>query len=257
MDRKLIEELGFTENETSIYLSLLQFGESSANTVSEKTGLHRSYCYDTLSKMANKGLVSYSTKQGKKYFKGVHPKKFLDILKEKEEKVKELVPELLKLYNQEKSDYEIEILDGTEGMKTYHERTFSHLEKGEIPDLYEIGRKISLIDDYPMKYYFSNLIKRAEKMGFYSDKEKLRSKIRYLWDHSIKGDKRHMQDFSTHKYLPEDFNTYGIDLTIINDEVNIQNYEGKPFVITIRNKNIAHFFIQIFKQIWKTGEDEK
>ena len=86
MDLKLLEEVGITNNEATIYLSLIQHGESTANSISEITGLHRGYVYDTLSKLVNKGVVSYITKQGTKFFKGVHPSKFLDMIREKEEK---------------------------------------------------------------------------------------------------------------------------------------------------------------------------
>jgi predicted transcriptional regulator len=254
MDKKLFEDLGLTKNEATIYISLIQYGESTANTVSERTGLHRGYCYDTLSKLANKGIVSYAIKSGKKHFKGVHPKKFLDIIKEKEEKVKELIPELLTMYNQKKSDYEIEILEGTNGLKTFHENLFSYFEKKKIPLVYEIGRKVSLVDNHPMQVFFSNLIKRAKKSGFFHSKEYLKSRIQYLWDHSTKKEDRLMKKFSDLKYLPIDFETHGIDITIIEDNVYIQNYKDKPFVITIKNKEISKFFIQMFKQIWKVSE---
>ncbi len=197
---------------------------------------------------------SFFLKFGKKHFKGVHPKKFLDIIREKELKVKNLLPKLTKMYKKKKSDYEVEILEGTKGVKTFFERTFAYFEKKEIPEVYEIGRKINLVEEHPMRFFFANLIKRARKIGFFHRKDYLKQKIKYLWDYSTKNEDRLMKEYSDYKYLPKDFETYGIDVTIIHNQVFIKSVKDKPFVIVIKNREISKFFVQIFKQIWKTSE---
>ena len=105
-----------------------------------------------------------------------------------------------------------------------------------------------------MRFFFANLIKRARKIGFFHRKDYLKQKIKYLWDYSTKNEDRLMKEYSDYKYLPKDFETYGIDVTIIHNQVFIKSVKDKPFVIVIKNREISKFFVQIFKQIWKTSE---
>jgi predicted transcriptional regulator len=54
---KVLQEFGLTENETIIYLELLKHQEITPYKISKITNIARSTVYDTLSKLALKGLV--------------------------------------------------------------------------------------------------------------------------------------------------------------------------------------------------------
>ena len=241
MNIKILEELGLTENETTIYLTLIQDGTSSANAISEKTGMHRSYIYDTLSKMVNKGLVSYVTKSGKKNFKGVNPSKFKDIIREKEEKITKLIPDLLKIYKQEKSEYKIEVLEGKEGLKTYLNDLFDYVLIQDNVETLQLGRKISM-EDHLMKYYRTNLEKKAKKLGLMKKVKQGKIKSRALLDHAVKNKKLLIKKIMPYRYLPKGFDTGGKDLTIVGNKVAIESLDGKPFAIVITNHGIANFY---------------
>ena len=253
MDFELLKEIGLTRNEATIYLSLIQSNESTANEVSEKTGLHRSYVYDTLSKMANKGLVSYLKKSGIKYFKGVHPQKLLDINKERGEKIKDMLPDLLQLYKQEKPEYEIEIFEGKEGIKTHNEILFSEILEKFPKEICQIGVKTGK-DHHILKYHLNNIMKRAEKKGIIPRIKKQKEIYRVLFDPYVKGTKRPVMEWSTYRFLPKGFDSKNKNFMIIDDYVTIESHEGKPFVIKIQNKEIADFFRQLFDELWKNAE---
>ena len=255
MDITLFEDLGLTENESTIYLTLLKEGELTANEASEKTGLHRSYVYDTLSKMANKGFVSYLIKLGKKHFKGVHPNKFLKMLKEKEEKIQELIPELLKVYKEEKADYNIEILEGKEGLKTFYDTLFDYLFSEDPKEVLQLGRKEPK-EEHVVKYYRVKMTKEAEKLGIMKKLKQGKMKARSLLDYSVKKEKRLIKELMPYRYLPKEFDTKGKDLLIVGDKTTIESTEGKPFVIVISNKGITDFFREMFNALWNISEEE-
>src|SRR3989344_8170128 len=97
MNKELFKEFGLTNNETEVYFTLLQTGSISVNSIAEKSGLHRQAVYDALDRLLEKGFVNFVIKNNKKHFQAIHPEKIEEYLKEKEEKFKSVLPDLIKL----------------------------------------------------------------------------------------------------------------------------------------------------------------
>ena len=71
MDKSVLTEIGLTEREAEVYLSLVELGSSSATEIIRKTGFHRAVVYDLLERLIGKGLVGFATKGRKKFFEEV------------------------------------------------------------------------------------------------------------------------------------------------------------------------------------------
>ena len=87
MLKETLKNLGMTNNEIEIYLTLLNSVELSVNDIGMKSGLHRQVCYDALDRLLEKGFVSYIIKDNKKFFKVLEPEKILDYLDEKKQEI--------------------------------------------------------------------------------------------------------------------------------------------------------------------------
>ena len=97
---KLKEKLthaGLTGNESKTYLQLLKSNELTANELSKIISTDRTLTYAILNRLIEKGLVSYKTKQNKKFFKAEKPENLLNPIKKKEILTKDLISELNKL----------------------------------------------------------------------------------------------------------------------------------------------------------------
>ena len=114
----VLKELGLNESEIKIYTNLLKEGSSLASSVAEDTDLNRSLTYQILDKLISKGYVTYVIKNNIRYYNPLSPERLLDLLKERERKLKEILPELSNLYRPSKENPVVEILDGVEGIKT-------------------------------------------------------------------------------------------------------------------------------------------
>jgi len=119
--QETLEKIGLTKNEAKVYLALVKTGDSLASTIAKITNLHRRPVYDSLDKLIEKGLVSYNIKSGKKYFQAQNPEKILSILKDKENEIKHILPELISKFNATKPEVFSEIYEGKEGLKTVME----------------------------------------------------------------------------------------------------------------------------------------
>ncbi len=119
MDEKtVLEELGLSEGEIKVYLALLKLGPIQVSKIKEETKLHRTTIYDFLEKLLNKGLASHVVRNNVKYYNAADPNMLVGFLKEKQEHLNQILPELNKLAKFKREEVKVEVYKGTEGLKT-------------------------------------------------------------------------------------------------------------------------------------------
>lgn len=180
--------LGLSQEEAKVYLAILELGGSYASNIARKSGQNRATCYHTLNNLAKKGLINSFTKNKTLWFNAEEPTKILKIQKEKLQKAKNLVPQLLSISNTLGFKPKIRFYEGVEGVKTIFEdvltskeeilsytnikklgemfptffRNFCHQKvKNKIKTRYlspETGEGVDLIDEYYPKKYDPNLL---------------------------------------------------------------------------------------------------
>ena len=138
MDVKPLEELGLTNGEIKVYLALVKLGETTSGPIVDESGISVSKVYYVLDRLAKKGLVSHVVKNNVKHFSAATPDRLLDYLKEKEEKLKEqenslseLIPELALLKGSAITNETAQVFDGLKGIQTARERTLKIMQKGD------------------------------------------------------------------------------------------------------------------------------
>ena len=92
-----LREFGLSENEIKAYLTLLKTGVSTANRIAEITGIKRSTTYDTLKILVTKGIIGTYIKEGKNFFECATPKKLVELLRYKQERIEKILPKLATL----------------------------------------------------------------------------------------------------------------------------------------------------------------
>src|SRR3989344_3776956 len=97
MEKDVLRDLGFSEREIKVYLALLELGSTTVGPIASKTRMQHSKVYQTLEKLIDKGLVSFVIKAKTKHFEAQNPKHILNIIKEKERKFSEILPNLQKI----------------------------------------------------------------------------------------------------------------------------------------------------------------
>jgi len=99
---KYFEEIGFRKNHAIVYLAFLKYGSLYMPEIVKKTGINRSYLYDILNELTEKGVIGYIIKNKNRIYYADDPNKIADIIKDKEKtisefktKYDELLPSLL------------------------------------------------------------------------------------------------------------------------------------------------------------------
>src|SRR3989344_6309494 len=118
MDAKTaLAELGLSDGEIRVYLSLLKLGSVPVSRIKEDTGLHRTTIYDFLEKLLQKGLIGSVVQHGVKYYNAAEPIKLQEYLREKQDALTQVLPELTALTKGQKEEVRVEVYKGPEGLK--------------------------------------------------------------------------------------------------------------------------------------------
>ena len=243
MNKEILKDLGLTKNEIEVYLTLLRKGSISVNEIAEKSGLHRQAVYDALDRLLEKGFVNFVIKTNKKYFQGINPEKILEHIKEKENKFKTILPDLINLTKLPREDTFVEVFKGKDVLRSVFRDVIKELQKkkGEIV--------ISGVEE--RKYMDEDKIALQQQMKILRE---LKCTERIL----IKeGDRTFVEGSQTeYRWIPEQyFNptpiySYKNKLTII--------IWGNPnYAIIIKNKNLADAYRKQFNMLWKISKKTK
>lgn len=237
----LLEEIGFTQNEAKVYRALLDSGPSSAGGIIAKTGLHRAVVYDTLGRLQEKALVASVTKDNRKMFEAGSPERLRAILKEKEEKLERLIPQLAV---RSPLSLSVKVHEGKEGLKTIGEDILRSKPK-EVVSLGQGGETYELIPSFLDFYHRERLRLGIKDRLLYRDNEITRArakKLGVLPDTSI-------------RFLPKSVSTPSA-IVIYNDRTALFliSEQKNPFVIFIENKELADSLREYFELLWAASE---
>ncbi len=236
MDASQLMKIGLGKNEAEIYLALLSLGKSTVTSLTQHTGIHRTYIYDILEKLKEKGLVAYSVEKNKKYFIAAEPKKLKEYLLEKVEAVEVILPELNKIKNLPKEETLVESYKGLEGMKSLLNDVLK-----EKKDVVGFG-----IDEEIFQTQFpviiENYYKKAEKAG-YSERYLTHEKAKYIYK------KKHV----SYRFIPVEYFGH-IPTLIYGDKIWITIFDPMTNIL-IKNRQLADTYRKHFEMLWKIAKE--
>src|SRR3989344_273406 len=118
MDISALKALGLTNREIEVYLKLLEKGEAPAGALAKETSVSRTHVYEALQSLIDRGIVSSVTRDFRKHYKAAEPEKLLKFVRETEDKIHQLLPQLKILQKPPEKAPKIEVYEGKEGIKT-------------------------------------------------------------------------------------------------------------------------------------------
>ena len=236
-----LRAFGLTDKEIKVYLACLQLGTALVNEISKKAGTHRTYTYEVLKSLKEKGIVSYVIKSGKQYFEVARPEKLLSILKEREERIRSILGDLNEVYKSAVEKPKIEVYEGKDGLKTILDDILAF--KGELITYGSTEKLVKIL-----QFYFPSFIRLRIKR---------RIPVRVLTERSPeavaihKADKREFREmrFITEGLFPSTVYIYG-------NKVAILSLEKEIIGLLIEDMNIAATQRFIFELLWKHAKKD-
>ncbi|MCF7910230.1 hypothetical protein K9L16_00980 [Candidatus Pacearchaeota archaeon] len=127
MKQELLE-YGLSEKEVEVYLAGLKAGECTANRFSELTGIRRSTVYEILESLKKKGLILSFKKNNKYFFSSAKPETIISRLKEKQDKIRKILPDLKGLMKSVPEKPGVQLFEGKIGIKNAVEEMLNFKE---------------------------------------------------------------------------------------------------------------------------------
>jgi sugar-specific transcriptional regulator TrmB len=231
MDTKTLEMLGLEQKQAKIYLALLQLKQATATKISEDTRIERTLCYSIINKLIDKGLISYIIQNNVKYFKSAPPEKLMQDLKEKQEQLTNIMPQLIGLTKLNREKTRAELYQGKEGIKTV------------LKDIIKVGKDHIIFGEDGLQFeklfpiYSKQFVKKLEK-------ENIKERVLF----KAKGDMVKAKG-SEFRYLPDDY--FSPTCTVVYGNKTAIIIWSEPFLtILIENKEVARSYRNYFEILW-------
>lgn len=231
-------EIGLTRNEARIYLALLKNSPALVGTIAEMSKIHRRNVYDALERLVEKGIVTYIVKDGKKQFSAADPTRLVSLLREKEQLIQSLLPELKAIYEQHSDKQEAEIFRGKAALQSLLNM---HITDKQELFIFGSNKQIGpVLGNYYVEYE--------------REKEKLGINTNIIFNSSSKDTPVFLNNITSVRYLPKQYDT-NVSAVIWGDKVALQLWvHDTPIAILIRSKDFAHGFKVFFDIMWSLAK---
>ena len=242
MHEGILKEVGLSTNESKIYETLLRLKEAPIEDIAAKSKVHRRNVYDSLAKLLEKGLISEVFIEKKKYYRAISPTRLMDILIEKESKLKTVLPELETTFKRVEVEERAYIYKGIEGFKNYLQDI---LDVGET--VYFIGAKAFWLDPR-LRHFLPKFDRERRRKGI---------KFMHLFDYEVKEKKPEILKLvgKPYKFMPKKYSSpTAVDIfgnhvvTFVGVKPGYLYEEPIQFVMVCRR--LADGYRKFFQFIW-------
>jgi predicted transcriptional regulator len=233
---KQLRKVGLKQNESEVYLWLLENGISTPPIIAKGTSIARTNCYNILESLLQKDVVNEQFKGKKKAYTARDPKSLKLNLEKKIESINHLLPDLEALHKTQKNKPIFKFYDGFSEVKGIYESSLESIE------IYALGstKQLDAIDPV----FFNKYIEQCHERN-----------IRY---HDIlTADSQKTADFMlkmrgnmhTVTFLPPEYSDIMTDMLIWNDNIALISLEEPIFGTVIQSKPLATTLKNIFRLI--------
>lgn len=235
IQEEVLTKVGLTKNESKVYLTLLKLGSATAVEITKQSKVHRVNVYDVLDRLLAKGLISTVMKANKKIYEAANPEQLDQLLKSKEEALKQIMPQLKTEFKIKKEKQQVHHFFGPDGvMQAY----YMMLDQKET--VYGIGGS----------GFNRRILKHRHDMW---DKERIKRKIKgkVIYYEFTRVNHLFPDPITETRYIPNNFKTPCM-VDICGDlVVNLMPLEEGIMAIVIENRALADSYRQFFNFMWQ------
>ena len=158
-------QLGLSEEESELYLSMLELGGGFASQLAKKASRKRSSSYHTLNRLVEKGLATRVKKGSYQFFSPEPPETIVELTRRRCSTAEKLLPELQSIQNTMAKKPKIKFFERQSGIETIFEDTLT--AEGEILGYTNLSLLAELFPGY-FRRYTRERMKRGIKVRYLS-----------------------------------------------------------------------------------------
>lgn len=239
MFNEILQQIGLSPNEAKIYETLLGLKEAGISEIASQANIYRRNVYDAIKRLIDKGLVFPILSKGENTYSPVEPHKLLELVREREKRFTDILPELQKQYEERKNCQEAYIYRGIEGFKNY------------MRDILRVGKDVCFVGG---KLVWLSPSLKAFSENFFKEAKKKKIKFYGIFDAEAKNqppdDLKHFgpayKKFLPPKYSSESAMIIFGDYVVTYSDIKLKKMGEDMTIFVLRDRHLAESYKKWF-----------
>lgn len=244
MFEQFLEEIGLSEKEAKIYLSLLQVDKDTIQDLAKKTKINRTTVYPVLESLQKKGLVS-EVQEGKKVSYVAAPPERLEtyverqrvVFEEKTKRLKDVIPQIKSIQRESGERPVVKYFEGREGAISAYEEFYDSIRSNDEENGYFVYNR-----DLVEKVYTEQEMQRFRDIRVGKNLQPVTVYNHVLGEFAFQTPGTRMR-IDHHKY------PITCDITIAKDRIVITTLGEQVSAFLLISKDIADTFKSLILKI--------
>jgi HTH-type transcriptional regulator, sugar sensing transcriptional regulator len=238
-----LQNIGLEAKEAKVYLAGLQLGPTTIVELSKASNIKRSTVYEVIESLKEKNMINISQKGKRKIFSAQDPDNLLLYLKQKENVLSQIMPDLEALKNTSAKKPAIRIFEGQKGLEQIYEDMIK--KPGELLILAAPREKISkglldFLNEWRYRRYKARVPVRRVNVNETGDDNNDNQKV------------EKPEKMEVIKYLPINNYPFSVGTYIYRNKVAFISYAEQEMVgVVIRSPELNNTMKLVFEFFWK------
>lgn len=253
MEQELLK-LGLTLNQSKVYLTLLELGQTTVGPIIRRTNMPRQTVYNTLHELESKNLIFSAIKSNRTNWQAKEPQQILENLNIQKRLAEKILPDLLSKRDLAEHSAEIRVYEGIDGFATMHLVNLENQNRNtEVNIIGAAGQKwIDLAEQGKFFNKYENL--RLEKninhkiIAYENQRAEVKNFMDEFYLEQLPSKRKKF------RFLPEEFYS-PVGIQIWQDRIELIIYSDYPIIFEIRSMQIVKSFGKHFNFLWKFAKN--
>ncbi len=237
-----LQSIGLSDKESRVYMAMLELGESSIIPIARHATIKRTTVYNYLEEFQRLGLISISTRNGRRYYSANSPNRLRVMLRDRLEQVETIIPNLFSMWKEDEEKPSVQMFEGLDGLKRVFELSLEcESKKIDVIPIESAGH-VFVGPEYIARYIEKA---RAAEITFRS----LRLPTDAYEKFRLYDPEEH--DNRVIRVAPEWFTPQSY-IQIYDNNVGIFSHAKEiPYALVITSQSYAHTMRLFFEAIWQ------
>lgn len=237
---QLLKDFGLEEREAVVYLTCLRLGQTTPNIISRESDIQRTYVYNILDDLFEKGLVSVVEIRGKKTYSAISAENFKALQANKLRRLESILPELKAFAAPIGDRPKVRFYEGKEGIFIAQQETLK-MPRGSELLAYATGEGLYKHDpDFAMDYIRQRVKKGIIARSLAADTPETR-----------KFTDNNNEQLRITRLVPADLFPFTNEINIWENKVSIMSVQSDFLAVVIESESIARTQRSIFELAWR------
>jgi sugar-specific transcriptional regulator TrmB len=238
--QELLQKIGLTEREASVYLAVLELGSATGYSIARKSNTKRPTAYMVLETLEQKRLIHRAVHSGKTLFTAESPEILLRDINKKAELTKRGLPQLLALFNAKKEKPQVEMFQGRDGIKEAIDKV---IRAGSVRLYGTSGQGLTLYPEAVKDFTKAVAARQLTVKDILADPI---AEVKYI---------KMFKDQPNYEIrLMKPGTKIQNDFALFGDTILMFQYRPEMFAVMITSKDMANMFTSLYDLAWDAAK---